>query len=53
MTGLVGRNVELNDDELGFIASDELNPQKARILLSLALLKKPTAAQLQTMFRTY
>ena len=43
MTGLVGRNVELNDDELGFIASDELNPQKARILLSLALLKKPTA----------
>ena len=52
-TGLVGRNVELNDDELGFIASDELNPQKARILLSLALLKKPTAAQLQTMFRTY
>ena len=33
MTGLVGRNVELNDDELGFIASDELNPQKARILL--------------------
>ena len=53
MTGLVGRNVELNDDELGFIASDELNPQKARILLSLALLKKPTPAQLQTMFRTY
>ncbi len=26
-TGLVGRNVELNDDELGFIASDELNPR--------------------------
>jgi L-asparaginase len=53
MSGLVGRNVELNDDELGFIASDELNPQKARILLSLALLKKPTATQLQTMYRTY
>ena len=52
-TGLVGRNVELNDDELGFVASDELNPQKARILLALALLKKPTAAQVQTMFRTY
>ena len=41
-TGIVGRNVELNDDELGFIASDELNPQKARILLSLALLKSRT-----------
>jgi L-asparaginase len=52
-TGLVGRNVELNDDELGFIASDELNPQKARILLSLALIKKPSAAQLQTIYRTY
>jgi len=53
MPGLVGRNVEPNDDELGFAASDEVNPQKARILLSLALLKKPTAAQLQTMYRTY
>ena len=52
-TGLVGRNVELDDDKLGFIASDELNPQKARILLSLALLKQRTPAALQTMFRTY
>ena len=42
-TGIVGRNVEVNDDELGFIASDELNPQKARILLSLALLEDPHA----------
>jgi L-asparaginase len=32
-TATVGRNVELDDDKLGFIASDELNPQKARILL--------------------
>jgi L-asparaginase len=52
-TGLVGRNVELDDDKLGFVASDELNPQKARILLTLALLKNTSAAQLQTMFRTY
>jgi L-asparaginase len=52
-TGHVGRNVELNDDELGFIASDELNPQKSRILLALALIKKANAAQIQTMFRTY
>ncbi len=52
-TGTVGRNVELDDDKLGFIASDELNPQKARILLSLALLKKPTPAALQAMYRTY
>jgi L-asparaginase len=52
-TGSVGRNVELNDDELGFIASDELNPQKARILLSLALLQPHTPEQLQQMFYSY
>jgi L-asparaginase len=52
-TGNVGRNVELNDDQLGFIASDELNPQKARILLSLALLTPHTPAQLQAMFYVY
>jgi len=45
--------VEVNDDELGFIASDELNPQKARVLLALALLKPSAAAQIQTMFQTY
>jgi L-asparaginase len=38
---------------MGFIASDELNPQKARILLSLALLKKRPAADMQTLFYTY
>jgi len=52
-TGMVGRNVELDDDKLGFIASDELNPQKARILLSLALLKTRTPEQIQKLFYTY
>jgi L-asparaginase len=52
-TGMVDRNVEVNDDELGFIASDELNPQKSRILLSLALLNNHQPAQLQELFRTY
>jgi L-asparaginase len=53
VTGVVGRNVEVNDDELGFIASDELNPQKARILLMLALLKDRNSKDLQTLFTTY
>ena len=53
VTGSVGRNVEVKDDELGFIASDELNPQKSRILLSLALLKSHTPEQLQQLFGTY
>src|SRR5262249_19523 len=52
-TGEVGRNVEVNDDELSFVASSELNPQKARILLSLALLKKRTLADIQDLFYGY
>jgi len=52
-TGTVGRNVEVEDDKLGFIASDELNPQKARILLSLALLTKRTPEQIQKLYETY
>ncbi|HWW77178.1 MAG TPA: L-asparaginase, partial [Pyrinomonadaceae bacterium] len=52
-TGSVGRNVEVNDDELGFVASDELNPQKARILLSLALLKPRAKQEIQNLFYTY
>ena len=52
-TGSVGRNVEVNDDEFGFVASDELNPQKARILLMLALLKPRSATELQQLFLTY
>ena len=52
-TGSVGRNVEVNDDEAGFIASDELNPQKSRILLALALLKQRSKAEIQNLFTTY
>jgi L-asparaginase len=52
-TGMVGRNVEVDDDKLGFIASYELNPQKARILLTLALLNKRTPAEIQNLYDTY
>ena len=52
-TGNVGRNVEVNDDELNLIASDELNPQKARILLSLALLKTRIPQEMQRLFYEY
>jgi L-asparaginase len=45
--------VELDDDKLGFIASDELNPQKSRVLLSLALLKPRKAADIQALFGAY
>jgi len=52
-TGLVGRNIELDDDKLGFIASYELSPHKARILLRLALLKTTDPATIQEYFATY
>lgn len=52
-TGFVGRNVELDDDKLGFIASYELNPQKARILLTLALLTQRTPENIQQLYDTY
>ena len=52
-TGIVGRNVELDDDKMGFVASDELNPQKARILLMLALQKKRSNSELQQLYYNY
>ncbi|MCB2144889.1 MAG: type II asparaginase [Deltaproteobacteria bacterium] len=52
-TGKVGRNVEIDDDRMGFIASDELNPAKARILLMLALLKKRGLGEIQQLFYDY
>jgi L-asparaginase len=53
LTGFVGRNVELDDDKLGFVASYELNPQKSRVLLSLALLKERSLEDIQKLFDTY
>ncbi|HXZ80879.1 MAG TPA: type II asparaginase [Terriglobales bacterium] len=53
VTGTVGRNVEINDDEMNFVASDELNPQKARILLMLALLKPRPTSEIQNLFYSY
>ena len=52
-TGKVGRNVEIDDDRMGFIASDELNPAKARILLMLALLGKRSSGKIQQLFYDY
>jgi L-asparaginase len=51
--GIVERNVEMDDDRLGFIAADELNPQKARILLMLGLTRTRDPQKLQEMFYEY
>ena len=52
-SGLVVRNVEVDDDKLGFIASMELSPQKARVLLMLALMNTSDPAKLQQAFMQY
>jgi L-asparaginase len=52
-SGAVYRNVEVDDDKLHFIASGELNPQKARVLLMLGLLKSNDVATLQQYFDSY
>lgn len=51
--GIVARNGEANDDELDFVVSDTLNPQKARILLMLALTKTNSTKDIQRMFYAY
>jgi L-asparaginase len=52
-TGTVARNVELDDDKLGFVAAMELNPSKARVLLQQALTKTKDVAQIQKYFDEY
>lgn len=52
-SGVVARNVEVDDDKLGFIASMELSPQKARILLMLALMNTTDPSKLQQVFMEY
>jgi L-asparaginase len=52
-SGTVSRNMEVDDDRLGFVAADELNPAKARILLMLALLTERRLADIQALYYTY
>jgi len=52
-TGFVGRNVEVDDDTIGLVASYEHNPPKARVLLRLALLKTTDPVEIQKYFATY
>lgn len=44
---------EIVDQDYGTVSSDELNPQKARVLLMLALQKKRTRDELQKLFIEY
>jgi len=52
-SGRVVLHDEINDEELGTIVSDDLTPQKARILLMLGLTRTKDKKQLQEIFFTY
>jgi len=52
-TGRVGRNVEVDDDKLGLVASLGLNPQKSRVLLRLALTRTKDLKEIQRYFDEY
>jgi L-asparaginase len=49
-SGRVVLHDEINDEELGTIVSDDLTPQKARILLMLGLTRTKDKKQLQELF---
>jgi L-asparaginase len=51
--GIIRRNIELNDDQSGTVASIELNPGKARVLLQLALMKTSDPGKIQDYFNRY
>lgn len=52
-SGRVTLNGETNDKALGTIVSDDLNPEKARVLLQLSLLKTSDPATIQGYFFEY
>lgn len=51
--GIVIHNGELNDDDYGSVAADNLNPQKARVLLMLALTLTEDTEEIREMFRSF
>jgi L-asparaginase len=53
VTGRVVRNVEVDDDKLNLVASEDLSPQRARVLLRLALLEPRSLADMQRIFEEY
>jgi L-asparaginase len=53
VSGDVGRNIEMDDNTLGLIASDQLNPQKSRVLLQLCLARGFDRAAIQDAFYRY
>jgi L-asparaginase len=53
MSGAVTRNIEMDDDALGLVAADQLNPQKSRVLLQLCLAHGMDRGAVQEAFYRY
>ncbi|WP_323837367.1 L-asparaginase 2 [Photorhabdus africana] len=51
--GYVTQNAEVDDSKHGFVASERLNPQKARVLLQLALTETRDPVKIHEMFVKY
>ncbi|MDR0219172.1 MAG: L-asparaginase 2 [Enterobacteriaceae bacterium] len=51
--GYTTQNAEVDDSKYGFVASERLNPQKARVLLQLALTQTADPVKIQAMFSKY
>jgi len=51
--GRVTRNAEVDDDRHGFVVAGTLNPQKARVLLMLALTRSSDSKAIQEIFDEY
>jgi L-asparaginase/Glu-tRNA(Gln) amidotransferase subunit D len=52
-SGIIARNGEQPDDKYDWVVSNDLNPQKARILLMLALTQTNDTKKIQEMFWKY
>ncbi|KAA4485135.1 L-asparaginase 2, partial [Bacteroides ovatus] len=52
-TGPTTLDAEVDDAKYQFVASQELNPQKSRVLLMLALTKTTDWKQIQQYFNEY
>ncbi len=51
--GSVQPNVEINDEDFGFVTADNLSPKKARILTMLAITKTEDPRKIREMFAKY
>src|SRR5205814_8964235 len=51
--GFIRRNIEVDDDKIGTVASQELNPSQSRVLLKLALTQSSDSKKIQQAFDSF